>query len=70
MGFFAYIKTWFTKKTDEMKDPAIEIEQAIQEAQKRDLDRGQQPEIVETSHEDESLSWKLRRSRWMSGRVA
>ena len=36
MGFFGYIKTWFTKKTDEMKDPAIEIEQAIQEAQKRE----------------------------------
>jgi len=34
--FFGYIKTWFGQKTEEIKDPEIEIEQAIQEAMKRD----------------------------------
>jgi phage shock protein A len=46
MGFFAYLKTWFGKKTDEMKDPAIEIEQAIQEAQKRDRELRNQAAMV------------------------
>jgi len=46
VGFFGYIKTWFTKKTDEMKDPAIEIEQAIQEAQKRDRELRNQAAMV------------------------
>jgi phage shock protein A len=46
MGFFGYIKTWFGKKTDEMKDPAIEIEQAIQEAQKRDRELRNQAAMV------------------------
>jgi phage shock protein A len=34
--FWNYIKAWFGKKTEEMKDPEIEIEQAIQEATKKD----------------------------------
>ena len=31
-----YIKAWFGKKTEEIKDPEIEMEQAIHEAQERD----------------------------------
>jgi phage shock protein A len=31
-----YIKAWFGKKSDQMMDPEIEIEQAIQDAQKKD----------------------------------
>ena len=31
-----YIKAWFTKKSNEVMDPEIEIEQAIQDAQRKD----------------------------------
>ena len=42
-----YIKTWFGKKTEEIKDPEIEIEQAIQEAQKRDQQlRNQAAQVI------------------------
>ena len=42
-----YIKTWFGKKTEEVKDPEIEIEQAIQEAQKRDQElRNQAAQVI------------------------
>src|SRR5215211_1367501 len=34
--FFGYVKTWFGQKAEEIKDPEIEIEQAIQEAMRRD----------------------------------
>jgi phage shock protein A len=34
--FTGYVKTWFGMKAEEVKDPEVEIEQAIQEAQKRD----------------------------------
>jgi phage shock protein A len=34
--FWNYIKAWFTKRTEDLKDPEIEIEQAIQEARTRD----------------------------------
>jgi phage shock protein A len=34
--FTGYVKAWFGKKSEEIKDPEIEIEQAIQEAQQRD----------------------------------
>lgn len=47
MGFFDYMRTWFGKKTDEMKDPEIEIEQAIQEAQRRDQElRNQAAKVI------------------------
>jgi phage shock protein A len=42
-----YVKTWFGKKTEEIKDPEIEIEQAIQEAQKRDQQlRNQAAQVI------------------------
>jgi phage shock protein A len=42
-----YIKAWFGKKTEEVKDPEIEIEQAIQEAQKRDQQlRNQAAQVI------------------------
>ena len=42
-----YIKTWFGKKTEEIKDPEIEIEQAIQEAQQRDQQlRNQAAQVI------------------------
>jgi phage shock protein A len=42
-----YIKAWFGKKSDEIMDPEIEIEQAIQEAQKRDQDlRNQAAKVI------------------------
>jgi phage shock protein A len=42
-----YIKTWFGAKTEEMKDPAIEIEQAIQEARQRDQElRNQAAKVI------------------------
>jgi phage shock protein A len=42
-----YIKTWFGKKTEEIKDPEIEIEQAIQEAQRRDQQlRNQAAQVI------------------------
>ena len=42
-----YIKTWFGKKTEDIKDPEIEIEQAIQEAQKRDQElRNQAAQVI------------------------
>jgi phage shock protein A len=31
-----YIKAWFTKKSNEVMDPEIEIEQAIQDARRKD----------------------------------
>jgi len=34
--FINYIKTWFGMKTESMKNPEVEIEQAIQEATRRD----------------------------------
>ena len=37
-----YIKAWFGKKTEDAKDPEIEIEQAINEAQ-RSRSRAAQP---------------------------
>ena len=44
---WSYIKTWFGKKTEEVKDPEIEIEQAIQEAQKRDQQlRNQAAQVI------------------------
>ena len=33
---WSYIKAWFGKKTEDMKDPEVEVEQAITEARKRD----------------------------------
>jgi phage shock protein A len=45
--FIGYIKTWFGKKTEEIKDPEIEIEQAIQEAMKRDQElRNQAAKVI------------------------
>lgn len=42
-----YIKTWFGKKTEEVKDPEIEIEQAIQEARQRDQElRNQAAQVI------------------------
>jgi phage shock protein A len=42
-----YIKTWFGKKTEEVKDPEIELEQAIQEARKRDQQlRNQAAQVI------------------------
>ncbi len=42
-----YVKTWFGKKTEEIKDPEIEIEQAIQEAQQRDQQlRNQAAQVI------------------------
>ncbi len=42
-----YVKTWFGMKSDEIKDPEIEIEQAIQEAQKRDQQlRNQAAQVI------------------------
>jgi phage shock protein A len=51
MGFFkrlwGYIKTLFRIKTEEMMDPEVEIEQAIQEARKRDQElRNQAARVV------------------------
>jgi phage shock protein A len=34
--WWSYIKAWFGKKSDQMMDPEIEIEQAILDAQKKD----------------------------------
>lgn len=34
--FWGYLKTWFGKKSEELKDPEVELEQAIREAQVRD----------------------------------
>ena len=43
-----YIKAWFGKKTEDAKDPEIEIEQAINEAQARDRDlRNQAAKVVD-----------------------
>ena len=45
-----YIKTWFGKKTEDIKDPEIELEQAIQEAQKRDQElRNQAAQVSPTA---------------------
>jgi phage shock protein A len=45
--FMGYLKTWFGKKTEEMKDPEIEIEQAIQEAYQRDKElRNQAAKVI------------------------
>jgi phage shock protein A len=42
-----YIKAWFGKKTEDAKDPEIEIEQAINEAQSRDRElRNQAAKVV------------------------
>ena len=42
-----YLKTWFGKKSEDIKDPEIEIEQAIQEAQKRDQElRNQAAQVI------------------------
>jgi phage shock protein A len=42
-----YIKAWFGKKTEDAKDPEIEIEQAIDEAQARDRElRNQAAKVV------------------------
>jgi phage shock protein A len=42
-----YIRAWFGKKTEDMKDPEIEIEQAINEAQRRDRElRNQAAQVV------------------------
>src|SRR5262245_21376858 len=42
-----YIKAWFGNRSEEIKDPEIEIEQAIQEAQKRDQDlRNQAAKVI------------------------
>src|SRR5262249_13525248 len=42
-----YIKAWLGNRSEEIKDPEIEIEQAIQEAQKRDQDlRNQAAKVI------------------------
>jgi len=42
-----YIKAWFTKKSNDVMDPEIEIEQAIQEAQKKDQQlRNQAAQVI------------------------
>jgi phage shock protein A len=42
-----YIKAWFAKKSEEIKDPEIEIEQAIQEARRRDQQlRNQAAQVI------------------------
>ncbi len=42
-----YIKAWFTKKSNEVMDPEIEIEQAIQDARKRDQQlRNQAAQVI------------------------
>ncbi len=42
-----YIKAWFTKKSNEVMDPEIEIEQAIQDAQKKDQQlRNQAAQVI------------------------
>lgn len=44
---WGYIKAWFSKKTEDAKDPEIEIEQAINEARDRDRDlRNQAAKVV------------------------
>lgn len=45
-SFWGYIKAWFGKKSEQIKDPEIEIEQAIQEAQKRDQQLRNQAAMV------------------------
>jgi phage shock protein A len=43
----SYIKAWFGKRRDQVMDPEIEIEQAIQEAQKRDQElRNQAAKVI------------------------
>ncbi len=42
-----YIKAWFTKKSNEVMDPEIEIEQAIQDAQRKDQQlRNQAAQVI------------------------
>ena len=42
-----YIKAWFTKKSNDVMDPEIEIEQAIQDAQKKDQQlRNQAAQVI------------------------
>jgi phage shock protein A len=42
-----YIKAWFTKKSNEVMDPEIEIEQAIQEARRKDQQlRNQAAQVI------------------------
>ncbi len=42
-----YIKAWFTKKSKDAMDPEIEIEMAIQDAQKKDQQlRNQAAQVI------------------------
>jgi phage shock protein A len=44
---WGYVKTWFGKKTEEIKDPEIEIEQAIGDARRRDQElRNQAVKVI------------------------